>query len=121
MENYQEAQGVYKDMYNEAYDNLNRMNAQQYQDFVNKNPELLQDIDTNDKEAVARRIAKKSADTDFLMNYSNIVFDVIQMYGLRNMWKGIRNSDAGSAAVSRAARLENLKLVKLLKSLKILC
>lgn len=112
MENYQEAQGVYKDMYNEAYDNLNRINAQQYQDFVNKNPELLQDIDTNDKEAVARRIAKKSADTDFLMNYSNIVFDVIQMYGLRNMWKGIRNSDAGSAAVSRAARLEKLKVGK---------
>ena len=112
MENYQEAQSVYKDMYNEAYDNLNRMNAQQYQDFVNKNPELLQDTDTNDKEAVARRIAKKSADTDFLMNYSNIVFDVIQMYGLRNMWKGIRNSNAGSAAVSRAARLEKLKVGK---------
>lgn len=112
MENYQEAQGVYKDMYNEAYDNLNKMNAQQYQAFVNKNPELLQDIDTNDKEAVARRIAKKSADTDFLMNYSNIVFDVIQMYGLRNMWKGIRNSDAGSAAVSKAARLEKLKVGK---------
>lgn len=112
MENYQEAQSVYKDMYNEAYDNLNRMNAQQYQDFVNKNPELLQDIDTNDKEAVARRIAKKSADTDFLMNYSNIVFDVIQLYGLRNMWKGIRNSDAGSAAVSKAARLEKLKVGK---------
>lgn len=112
MENYQEAQGVYKDMYNEAYDNLNKMNAQQYQAFVNKNPELLQDTDINDKETVARRIAKKSADTDFLMNYSNIVFDVIQMYGLRNMWKGIRNSDAGSAAVSRAARLEKLKVGK---------
>lgn len=112
MENYQEAQSVYKDMYNEAYDNLNRMNAQQYQAFINKNSELLQDTDTNDKEAVARRIAKKSADTDFLMNYSNIVFDVIQMYGLRNMWKGIRNSDAGSAAVSRAARLEKLKVGK---------
>ena len=112
MENYQEAQSVYKDMYNEAYDKLNKMNAQQYQAFVNKNPELLQDTDTNDKEAVARRIAKKSADTDFLMNYSNIVFDVIQMYGLRNMWKGIKNSDAGSAAVSRAARLEKLKVGK---------
>lgn len=112
MENYQEAQSVYKDIYNEAYDNLNRMNAQQYQAFINKNPELLQDTDINDKEAVARRIAKKSADTDFLMNYSNIVFDVIQMYGLRNMWKGIRNSDAGSAAVSRAARLEKLKVGK---------
>ena len=112
MENYQEAQRVYKDMYNEAYDNLSKMNAQQYQAFVDKNPELLQDTDTSDKEAVARRIAKKSADTDFLMNYSNIVFDVIQMYGLRNMWKGIRNSDAGSAAVSRAARLERLKVGK---------
>lgn len=112
MENYQEAQSVYKDMYNEAYDNLSKMNAQQYQAFVNKNPELLQDTDTNDKEAVARRIAKKSADTDFLMNYSNIVFDVIQMYGLRNMWKGIRNSNVGSAAVSRAARLEKLKVGK---------
>ena len=112
MENYQEAQGVYKDMYNEAYDNLSKMNAQQYQAFVDKNPELLQDTDTSDKEAVARRIAKKSADTDFLMNYSNIVFDVIQMYGLRNMWKGIRNSDAGSAAVSRAARLERLRVGK---------
>lgn len=112
MENYQEAQGVYKDMYNESYHKINKMNAQQYQAFVNKNPKLLQDTDTNDKEAVARRIAKKSADTDFLMNYSNIVFDVIQMYGLRNMWKGIRNSSAGSAAVRRAARLEKLKVGK---------
>lgn len=49
MENYQEAQGVYQDIYKDSTDKLNRMNNQDYQAFVNKNQELLQDVDTSDR------------------------------------------------------------------------
>lgn len=98
MENYQEAQGVYKDMYDEASNKLNSMNEQEYADFINKNQQLVEEAggDSSNKDAIARRIAKRSADEDFKFNYWNIGFDILQMYGLRNMWKGIKfGEDAG--------------------------
>ena len=42
----------------------------------------------NDKEAVARKIAGDSADRDFLLNYTNTIFDFIQIRALKNMWRG---------------------------------
>lgn len=95
MENYQEAQGVYKDMYDEASNKLNSMNAQEYADFINKNQQLVEEAggDSSNKDAIARRIAKRSADEDFKFNYWNVGFDILQMYGLRNMWKGIKSGE----------------------------
>lgn len=113
MENYQEAQGVYKDMYSDAYDKLNNMNGEEYADFINKNKQLVEEAggDSSDKDAIARRIAKRSADEDFKFNYWNIGFDVLQMYGLRNMWKGIK-SGGGSGTLNKVLREQKAKVGK---------
>lgn len=103
MENYQEAQGVYKDMYTEAMDKLNNMSDSEYQDFINKNPETIKNAGNNDKESVAKYIAKESADRDFVANLGNVTFDIIQMYGLRGFWKGLKDSH-GSYNLNKALR-----------------
>lgn len=113
MENYQEAQGVYKDMYSDAYDKLNSMNDQEYADFINKNKQLVEEAggDSSNKDAIARRIAKRSADEDFKFNYWNVGFDILQMYGLRNMWKGIKSGE-GSGTLNKVLREQKAKVGK---------
>ena len=106
MENYQEAQGVYSDVINTATNTLNKMTPQEYMDFVNKNPEIYDESggDNSTKEDVARVIAQKSANQDFLTNYINIGSDILQLYGLRNMWKGLKNGVSSSTLTSAARR-----------------
>ncbi len=106
MENYQEAQGVYSDVINTATNTLNKMTPQEYMDFVNKNPEIYDEAggDNSTKEDVARVIAQKSANQDFLTNYINIGSDILQLYGLRNMWKGLKNGVSSSTLTSAARR-----------------
>ena len=113
MENYQEAQGVYKDMYSDAYDKLNNMNDEEYADFVNKNKQLVEEAggDSSDKDAIARRIAKRSADEDFKFNYWNVGFDILQMYGLRNMWKGIKSGE-NSGTLNKVLREQKARVGK---------
>lgn len=113
MENYQEAQGVYKDMYSDAYDKLNNMNDQEYADFINKNKQLVEEAggDSSNKDAIARRIAKRSADEDFKFNYWNVGFDILQMYGLRNMWKGIKSGE-NSGTLNKVLREQKAKVGK---------
>lgn len=91
MENYQEAQGVYKDMKNQ----IMAMSDEDYSNAV-ANMNLPEDIDKSDKEAVADYIAHKSATETFVDDYANIGFDIIQLYALRNAWKGLRSA-RGSA------------------------
>lgn len=117
MENYQEAQGVYQDVYKTATDKLNGMNNQDYQAFVNKNQELLQDVDTSDRDAVARKISKASADEDFKYNFGNLTFDIIQMYGLRGFWKGLKNR-SGSASLNETLRNNKLSIGKTEEEIK---
>lgn len=113
MENYQEAQGVYKDMYSDAYDKLNNMNDEEYADFVNKNKQLVEEAggDSSDKDAIACRIAKRSADEDFKFNYWNVGFDILQMYGLRNMWKGIKSGE-NSGILNKVLREQKARVGK---------
>ena len=113
MENYQEAQGVYKDMYSDAYDKLNNMTEQEYADFINKNKKLVEEAggDSSNKDAIARRIAKRSADEDFKFNYWNVGFDILQMYGLRNMWKGIKSGE-NSSTLNKVLREQKAKVGK---------
>lgn len=87
IENYQEAHQTYTEMYKDAAEYLDSMTPFEYEDFINKNKEDFEanDIDLNDRDAVAKRIAKRSADRTFLLDYSNTIFDVIQLYGLRNI------------------------------------
>ena len=104
MENYQEAQGVYSDVFNTATDTLNKMSSQEFAEFVNKNQDIYNEAggDNASKEDIARVIAQKSANQDFLTNYVNIGFDILQLYGLRNMWKGLKNGVSSSTLTSAA-------------------
>lgn len=104
MENYQEAQGVYSDVLNTATDTLNKMNPQEFAEFVNKNQDIYNEAggDNASKEDIARVIAQKSANQDFLTNYVNIGSDILQLYGLRNMWKGLKNGVSSSTLTSAA-------------------
>lgn len=104
MENYQEAQGVYSDVLNTATDTLNKMSPQEFAEFVNKNQDIYNEAggDNASKEDIARVIAQKSANQDFLTNYINIGSDILQLYGLRNMWKGLKNGVSSSTLTSAA-------------------
>ena len=104
MENYQEAQGVYSDVFNTAIDTLNKMTPQEFTEFVNKNQDIYNEAggDNASKEDIARVIAQKSANQDFLTNYVNIGSDILQLYGLRNMWKGLKNGVSSSTLTSAA-------------------
>lgn len=104
MENYQEAQGVYSDVFNTATDTLNKMTLQEFTEFVNKNQDIYDEAggDNASKEDIARVIAQKSANQDFLTNYVNIGSDILQLYGLRNMWKGLKNGVSSSTLTSAA-------------------
>lgn len=104
MENYQEAQGVYSDVFNTATDTLNKMSSQEFVEFVNKNQDIYNEAggDNASKEDIARVIAQKSANQDFLTNYVNIGSDILQLYGLRNMWKGLKNGVSSSTLTSAA-------------------
>lgn len=104
MENYQEAQGVYSDVLNTATNTLNNMTPQEFTEFVNKNQDIYDKAggDNASKEDIARVIAQKSANQDFLTNYVNIGSDILQLYGLRNMWKGLKNGVSSSTLTSAA-------------------
>ena len=117
IENYQEAQGVYQDIYKDATEKLNHMNNQDYQAFVNKNQELLQDVDTSDRNAVARKISKASADEDFKYNFGNLTFDIIQMYGLRGFWKGLKDR-GGTYSLNQTLRNNKLAIGKTEEEIK---
>lgn len=104
MENYQEAQGVYSDVFNTATNTLNNMTPQEFTEFVNRNQDIYDEAggDNASKEDIARVIAQKSANQDFLTNYVNIGSDILQLYGLRNMWKGLNNGVSSSTLTSAA-------------------
>lgn len=104
IENYQEAQGVYSDVLNTATDTLNKMTQQEFTEFINKNQDIYDEAggDNASKEDIARVIAQKSANQDFLTNYVNIGSDILQLYGLRNMWKGLKNGVSSSTLTSAA-------------------
>jgi len=98
IENYQEARQVYNDMYQESSAAINQMSDDEYNDLLERNTELLKDknIDTSDRDAVARAISKEAADTTFKMDYGNLLFDVFQMYTLRSPLKLQKNAPKNS-------------------------
>lgn len=102
MENYQEARQTYNDMYAEASEYLK--DDDNYQAFLQQNGESLRQVgvDINDRDAVAKYISSSAADRTFQTDWFNVGWDVIQMYGLRNAWKGLRNAKDTPSAVRRA-------------------
>lgn len=103
-ENYQEARQTYSDTYQDIRGTIHEMNDKQYAKFIKDNEQLLNDkkADLNNKDDVAKAIASAAADRTFQMDWANVVFDVVQMYTLRNAWKGFKNAHEDPIKIKRA-------------------
>lgn len=103
MENYQEARDTNIQMYQKASDKLNSMSDKDYKAWAEKNKNIFdKDLDINNRDKVAKAIAKKAADRTFTMDFSNTIFDIIQLHGLKNIGKGVK--DASGRIVNEAQR-----------------
>lgn len=104
MENYQESNQVWKDQYNDNIDAISQMSDEQYAQLIRRNADILQDTDTSNKDAVAKRLAKEAADRTFAIDMGNIGFDIVELYGLRNSFgKGMLGKNS-SYSIRKAAR-----------------
>lgn len=93
LENYQEARQTYNDVHDYAIEQLSSMNDTKRTEFLANNPQYVNKTD----EEIAEDVAKNSADVTFEMDWMNAAFDVMQMYGLRNIYKGaLRGSSTAS-------------------------
>lgn len=104
MENYQEARQTYNDMYAEASEYLK--DDDNYNAFIEQNKDRLEEagVDITDKDSVAKYVSSSAADRTFQIDWFNVGWDVVQMYGLRNAWKGLRNANGTPSAVRRAEK-----------------
>lgn len=129
MENYQEARQTYSEVLPEAIEHIQNMSEEDYNKFIKANAELIQnyEIDTTDRTSLAKGIAKASADRTFQMDWANLAFDIIQMYALRNAWRGLKNDPTLSSKVRRANKdiakypgksLEEIKAIKAARPFK---
>lgn len=98
LENYQEARQTYNDIEDYSKTQLANMNNKQREEFYNNNPKYR---DMSDEE-VAKDIAKNSADVTFAEDWTNVLFDVWQVYSLKNLWK---NALSGNTTSSRLKNL----------------
>lgn len=105
-ENYQEARQTYNNMYETAFDNLTHMSDAEYSEFKEANKQLLKEngIDSDDKNEVAKFIATQAADVTFKTDWLNLGWDILQLYALKNAWKGIKNAPSTSSSVRRAQK-----------------
>ena len=104
MENYQEARQTYNDMYSEASEYLK--DDDNYNAFIEQHKESLKEagVDITDRDSVAKYVSSSAADRTFQIDWFNVGWDVVQMYGLRNAWKGLRNANGTPSAVRRAEK-----------------
>ena len=104
MENYQEARQTYNDMYAEASEYLK--DDDNYKVFIEQNKDSLEEagVDITDKDSVAKYVSSSAADRTFQLDWYNVGWDVLEMYGLRNAWKGLRNANGTPSAVRRAEK-----------------
>lgn len=125
MWNYSEAHSVFNQMYQDASQQFSDMDDETYNAIINKNANALDEagIDVNDRDAVAKFIAKQSADRTFNFDWSNALFDLVTLYGTRNILKGI-NSNAPSIralklqrAIKRFPGLNEAETVKAMQNL----
>lgn len=98
LENYQEARQTYNDIEDYSKTQLANMNDKQREEFYNNNPKYK---DMSDEE-VAKDIAKNSADITFAEDWANVLFDIWQVYSLKNLWK---NALSGNITSSRLRNL----------------
>lgn len=83
LENYQEARQTYQDVEDYSKNQLANMTNKQREEFYNNNPQYKNKSD----DEIIKDIAKNSADITFAEDWTNVFFDVWQVYSLRNLWK----------------------------------
>ena len=104
MENYQEARQTYNNMYAKASEYFK--DDDKYSAFIKQNKDKLEEagVDTTDKDSVAKYVSSSAADRTFQLDWYNVGWDVVEMYGLRNAWKGMKNANGTPSSVRRAEK-----------------
>lgn len=115
MWSYAEARNVYSQNYQYASQVLgklknshNQEDQDAYNDIITKNKNLLDGVNTEDYDAVAKRLSGRAADetfgTDMLLNS---IFSTLSYYGLRNVWNGVKNArvTTGMRQLQRESKL----------------
>ena len=99
MWSYAEARNVYNQNYQYTSQVLSNLangtddDKAMYQHIIEKNQNLLNDVDTSNPDAVAKKLAGTAADETFGKDMLfNSIFSTIQYYGLRNVWSNIKNA-----------------------------
>ena len=63
----------------------NKIKNGTYNEFIEKNKDILEGVDTNNVSEVAKAIARESADKTFRFDYYNSIFDIGQLVAVRNL------------------------------------
>ena len=109
IENYQEANQVYQDMYEDAAARFKGMSQPEYEAWVERHrDDFDENFDFSDKDAVAKNIAKQSANETFVDDLWNGIFDVYQLYALKNV---TRIMNAPLRASVRRKHLDAMKYI----------
>lgn len=110
VENYQEARGTYTDTYAQANDVFSKMDDNQYAQYIARHPELQnEDGSVPDKDTAAKTIANRAANKTFIGDLGNVVFDVIQLYSLKNIGKNLGFVKSVDSAATRTAQAESIR------------
>lgn len=109
-ENYQEARGIYKDSYDKILNNLNAMNDEEKQEFLQRNPQF---YNTEKNEDIANALASGVATNTFWADMPLILMDFIQYKGVESAFKG-GAKQVTTTALERAQRkaIERMALGK---------
>lgn len=91
-ENYLESRETYKQANDIAMSHLTKMNLQERDIFIKNNPQF----EGMSNEEIATAIAKNSADITFSTDLWNVVFDIAQVYGIKNLWKNSLSGNLGT-------------------------
>ena len=102
-ENYQEAQQTYNQVKDIASKYLAAMTPKEKEDWLKLNPEY-KDMDD---EEIANNIANAKANLTFKEDFSNLGFDILQIYTLHNALNSPRISNPRSLKI-RNAKIANL-------------
>ena len=101
-ENYLEARETFNQIEDYATKEFASMSKEERDEFFNNNPQYK---GWNDEDII-KDIASNSADITFKSDLINGVFDIIQIYGMRNMWNNRITRDlTGSASLNRLNKL----------------
>lgn len=120
-ENYQEASQTYNDVIGDIKEDLNNKTDEEFEQWKQDHVESFKDETDTDiskysRDQVAKLIASKSAARTFDIDMSNLVWDVIQLYGLKNVGKGLANIKPGTnRAIDKLQKQVLLKAKNVLK------